>query len=269
MHNVLICPICGRDLIKNERVFRCESNHSFDISKEGYVNLLMSNKKNSHEPGDNKLMVSSREAFLSKDFYNKLREKLIEVSLIYKPNKSVVLDCGCGTGYYTTEFYRKRNTFDEFYGVDISKFAVQKAAKKAKEITYFTASVFDLPIKNKSIDLIFNIFAPKLDEEIKRILKDDGVVLEVLPGEDHLIELKEILYDVVRKNKEEYSSNILKLKEIIPVKYKINLSFHEDIMSLLSMTPYMYKTKKEDIEKLNQIDKLSLTIDFNIIVWAL
>ena len=91
----------------------------------------------------------------------------------------------------------------------------------------------------------------------------------MLPGEDHLIELKEILYDVVRKNKEEYSSNILKLKEIIPVKYKINLHSHEDIMSLLSMTPYMYKTKKEDIEKLNQIDKLSLTIDFNIIVWAL
>ena len=265
---MLVCPNCKKPLIKKDRSFVCENRHSFDISKEGYINLLLPNKKNAQIPGDNKEMVNSREEFLNKDYYSVLRDNLLKISLKYKPGKSVILDCGCGTGYYTSFIKKNRGANDTFFGVDISKFATQKAAKKDKDILFFTASVFDLPIKEESIDLVINIFAPKSPNELMRVLKKGGVILEVLPGEDHLIELKEILYkDNVRKIPFECSCEGFSNEEIISIKYEIEVNSHEDLMNLLAMTPYMYKTKQEDIENLNNIDKIKLTIDFRIVVW--
>lgn len=74
---ILICPICKEGLEKDGRRYRCSKNHSFDMAKQGYVNLHISNKKNS---GDDKDMIQSRRDFLEKDYYKKISEEVNETA---------------------------------------------------------------------------------------------------------------------------------------------------------------------------------------------
>ena len=81
MDNLYICPVCFKKinkevtLIKNEKSYTCLNNHSFDISKEGYINLLQINANN----GDNETLIKAREQFLNKDYYKPLKDKLISI----------------------------------------------------------------------------------------------------------------------------------------------------------------------------------------------
>ncbi len=264
---MLHCPKCRKPLIKKDNVYLCEMGHSYDISKEGYVNLLLANKKNSLLPGDNKEMVFAREQFLNKGYYLNL---LNEISKYLNDNFSdslTLLDGGCGTGYYSIHVKEKFKGCIDLIGVDISKFAVQKAAKKDKNATFLVASTFDLPIEDKTIDVILNIFSPKAIDEYKRVLKNDGILIQVMPGEKHLIELKKILYkDSTYENEVEYEYGDFRLKDKKSITYEIDVD-KEDLMHLFTMTPYLYKTKLEDIKSLDEIDKLKITIDFVIAIW--
>ena len=266
---MLLCPKCKTALNRNLNTFTCSNGHSFDISKEGYVNLLLDNKKNSMFPGDNKEMVSAREQFLNKDYYAPLKDEILKY-LEESVSKDIIimLDAGCGTGYYSIHIKEKYSKRIDLFGIDISKFAVQKAAKKTKDGTFVVGSTFDLPIQNESIDLILNIFSPKAIDEFKRVLKKNGLLIQVMPGEDHLIELKEILYkDKTYKNEVEFSYGDLVLKDKRSVKYNISVN-KDDLIHLFTMTPYLYKTKIEDIKALDNVDALNITIDFVIAIWG-
>lgn len=105
---------------------------------------------------------------------------------------SVFLDAGCGEGYYT-------NSFDAYFatgiGVDISKDAVKRASKAAKNIRYCAASIFNLPVFDGSIDVVTSVFAPYSAQEFNRVVSPGGYVFAVIPGKDHLWGLKEVLYE--------------------------------------------------------------------------
>ena len=264
----MLCPKCKTTLTRNLNTFTCSNGHSFDISKEGYVNLLLDNKKNSLFPGDNKEMVSAREQFLNKDYYAPLKDEILNY-LQNDVNKDItMLDAGCGTGYYSIHIKQKYSKHIDLIGVDISKFAVLKAAKKTKDATFAVASTFDLPIEDEAIDVILNIFSPKAIDEFKRVLKKDGCLIQVMPGEDHLFELKEILYkNNTYKNEVEFSFGDFVLKDKKSVKYNISVN-KDDLIHLFSMTPYLFKTKIEDIKALDDIDALNITIDFVIAIWG-
>ena len=265
---MLVCPKCGKDLYKNNNTFSCEDGHSFDISKEGYVNLLLPNKKNSLLPGDNKEMVMAREQFLNKDYYAPLKDAISKYINEHFKEDVALLDAGCGTGYYSIHIKEKYQYVMDILGVDISKFAVQKAAKKDKSAQFIVASTFDLPIKDKSFDIILNIFSPKANESFKRVLKDDGVLIQVMPGGKHLLELKEILYkDSTYENEVEFEYSGFNLKDNFEVSYNIDVD-KDDLMHLFTMTPYLYKTKIEDIKALDDIKNLKITIDFVIAIWG-
>ncbi len=265
---MLLCPKCGKLLEKGLNTFKCQDGHSYDIAKEGYVNLLLPNKKNSLLPGDNKEMVSAREQFLNKDYYAPLKEEISKYINEHFKKDITLLDAGCGTGYYSIHIKEKYQYVMRILGVDISKFAVQKASKKSKEDTFVVASIFDLPTIDKCFDVILNIFSPKANESFSRVLKDDGVLIQVMPGENHLIELKEILYkDKVYKNEVEYEYSGFNLKDKMEVTYSIKVN-KDDLMHLFTMTPYLYKTKIEDIKALDDINDLNITIDFVIAVWG-
>lgn len=262
----LLCPVCREDLIIGDKVCSCKNGHSFDISKEGYINLLLSNKKNSSLPGDNKEMVDARENFLKKGFYGKLVDKLVECINKIKPQKVDILDVGCGTGYYSISIKKTRNMSDNLLGIDISKFAVKKAAKQDRDSTFITASSFDLPLKDKSFDVILNVFSPKANEEFSRVLKDDGILIEVMPGEQHMLEIKQAMYENVRLNEIEYKYDGFEIIDSCEVKYSIELD-KQDFINQISMTPYFYKTSKSDLAKLYDKNSIEVTIDFIIAIW--
>ncbi|MFA6859960.1 MAG: methyltransferase domain-containing protein [Clostridia bacterium] len=262
--NIFRCPICQKSFHETEKSLICENNHCFDFSKERYVNLLNIIKKKSKNPGDDKVMVEARQHFLNKGFFYELANQILILSRKYNSSDSIIVDAGCGPAYYL-KFLSKE--FKNLIGFDISKDAILKASKNCLNIDFSVASIFDMPLTNNSVDCILNIFAPKPEEEFKRILKENGKIIEVIPGKKHLIELKEILYgENLLENLDDKKLNFdLVMQE--EVTYEKILS-GEELKELFSMTPYFYTTKKEDIEKIDSISKLSITFDFIIKIWT-
>ena len=249
---MLICPICKKELSKIDNSYKCINNHSFDINKKGYTNLLL-NHPNS---GDNKDMVNARLTFLNKGYYNPLKEEINK--LIIDSKKEKVLDLGCGVGYYTNELKNK------IYGIDISKEAIIKASQNKNNL-YFVASANNIPFEKNSFDIVLSIFAPIFESEIIRILNDSGLLIIVTPGIYHLIELKELLYSNPYLNNEKNQKLTgFSLFTKSELKYQKNI-LKEDIINLVKMTPYFYKTNKDDLLKIQK--DLSITIDFNIEVY--
>lgn len=251
MSDILICPVCRERLTKNGKSLKCKNNHSFDFAKEGYVNLLLGSKSGDKK-GDSKESARARRNFLSKDYYKSLKEAVNE------RKRGIVLDICCGEGYY--DDYDGR-----LYGFDISKEMVRLASKRNKSNNYFVANIADIPVADKSVDTAFHLFAPFNDKEFSRILKDDGVLYSVIPGENHLFEMKRVLYNHPYLNDEKApESQYMNLNSRTKIHEKINIE-KDDLLELFSMTPYFYHTSDNDKKKLSVIDSLDLTIEFVIL----
>lgn len=261
-----ICPVCKGEISLLERTYKCPNNHCFDLSKDGYVNLLMSQQSSLKRHGDDKLMVKARRDFLEKGFYNELRQALCETLKEALPEDATIVDVGCGEGYYTSEI-SKVDDF-EIFGIDISKDALKYAAKSVKGSSFAVASAFSLPFAENSADCVLSVFAPSAYEEFSRVLKNDGKLIKAIPLENHLWELKCALYKEPYKNKpEKRNDELFKLVSQKEIKYKINLTEKEDIENLFKMTPYYYKTGREDAERLLSLESLETTVHFGVEVY--
>src|SRR5690606_8990287 len=235
---------------------RCEANHSFDIAKEGYVNLLLANQKNSNDPGDNKQMIASRRDFLNLGHYDPISEALntiITPLITQKDDALILLDVGCGEGFF---LWKLRKYVDDcalqskydFYGTDISKSAIKSASKRDKHSHFSVASLYHLPVEDESVDCLTRIFAPKSYAEFARVLKPDGLFVSVVPGAEHLLGLKEILYDNPTLHSEEHDPEIeafFTLRQQIRTHYPIVLEGSENILNLIKMTPYYWTMSHE------------------------
>lgn len=263
--SVLKCPVCSQELLRIENCLKCNDNHSFDIAKEGYVNLLSAHKSGD-SVGDNKEMARFRRDFLNKDYYITLADAVGDCLEKYTKETDTVLDICCGEGYYTNQLTKKYNR--EYYGFDISKNMVRLAAKRKCKAQFFVANISSIPVKSESVDFAFHLFAPFHSSEFTRILKKDGVIVTAIPGKEHLYELKEVLYDKPYFNDENPpQSGELKLAEKIRAKAKIDLKSQEDIISLFRMTPYFYHTPSKGICRLEEFKNLSATTDFILLVY--
>ena len=98
----LACPIDGQRLEAHEKQLVCGNGHSFDIARQGYVNLLPVQHKRSKQPGDSKEMVVARTEFLDSGVYQPIVNKLVEITLaqITGDKEVCLMDAGCGEGYY-------------------------------------------------------------------------------------------------------------------------------------------------------------------------
>ena len=264
MKEIFSCPVCNGALSRLDRTYKCQSGHSFDISKEGYVNLLLSNK-NSDTSGDDKEMVRARTAFLDRGYYSPLRERMYKLIKELCPDSPVILDAGCGEGYYTSLY---STLSDSTFGIDISKSAVKHAAKRCKNASFAISSVYHMPVTDESCDIIINCFSPNAPDEFSRVLKNGGYLLYVVPAPRHLWELKSVLYDTPYENEEkEEMYDGFELLKIEKVTTCFTLDTNEKILSLFHMTPYTWNTPKESAERLSGLDRLCVTADFRIHVF--
>ena len=272
MMEVFRCPLCRTKLLKNERALKCEHGHSFDISAEGYVHLLPANKMNSKIPGDSKEMAASRSAFLDKGYYEPLLLELERTVLELSENEEpAMLDCGCGEGYYTANIAKElKNRFPKakIAGFDISRPSVRRAAKRTKEVDFAVASVFDIPFFDESFDILLNVFSPLSIDEYKRVLKDGGYYVYVVPAARHLWQLKAAIYDTPYENREEdipYEG--FEHVETRKVRYETLIKTKEDIFALFQMTPYYWKTSAKGAEKLSAYESLLTEVAFDIHIY--
>ena len=253
----LLCPICGKELTKQDRRYRCEGNHSFDIARQGHVNLLPVQHKRSLSPGDTAQQVISRRAFLDGGFYKPIRDTLCALAKDHGCT-GPILDVGCGEGYYSAGLAQALNA--ELLGLDISKEAVRCAAGRYKQATWICASAAHLPVKEQSFGLLTSLFALTVPEEFKRVLRPDGAFIQVLAAEDHLLGLKNIIYPELH-HKEKFTTPDIPgfaLAESRKLQFTFTVE-GEQVQNLLSMTPHVYRIGKEGAERLRQTKTLTDT----------
>lgn len=271
MKNTFLCPLCGRPLTMEERRFSCPKGHMFDRASSGYVNLFLNKGPSAKRHGDDKRMIRARTEFLATGAYSCLSDKLISLSAPLLKDGDVFLDAGCGEGHYISllaEGLQAEGKHCTLLGIDLSKEALTAAAKRKLDITLAVASVFHLPVGDQSISLLWNVFAPMADAEYARVLKPGGFLIRVFPLEEHLMGLKELLYDEVYPNKPtEPAIAGLKLLETHTIRETLHLTSRETIDALFKMTPYYYKTSAADQEKLSNLDELITPIAFGISVY--
>ena len=255
---VLICPVCGEKLNIAPGQYRCDHGHCFDLAKEGYVNLLRSNK-NGDLIGDDKLSARSRRDFLNKGYYALLQQELCRM---FADRQGNVLDICCGEGYYTAAL--GANPQLQVYGFDISREMVRLAAKRGNG-TYFVANLAAIPVAAQSMDHAIHLFAPFQEQAFARVLKSGGRLITVMPGRYHLWGLKQALYDTPYENDEQLPvTTQLQLVGTHKVTAEINLASQEDIQAVFRMTPYYFHTSQKDKEKLEALDSLQTSIEFLI-----
>ena len=255
---MLICPVCGLQLSLEGRTLRCEINHSFDMAKEGYVNLLRSNR-NGDMIGDDKISARCRRDFLNKGYYAPLRDALVD---LFSDRTGTLLDICCGEGYYTSALGENPNL--SVFGFDIAREMVRLAAKRGNG-TYFVANMANIPVANESFDYAVHLFAPFNEKEFSRVLKPGGKLYTVIPGKEHLYGLKQAVYDTPYYNDEKLpDTQELRLVGTRTVCSTITLASQEDIDAVFRMTPYYFHTSIRDKEKLAAFETLNTPISFVI-----
>lgn len=278
MESIYLCPVCKQQLEQVNKSFICSQKHTYDISREGYVNFLLANQKKTKDPGDSKLMVDGRQFFLDQGYYDPLSAEINKIILpLVKKSKSKnfnILDVGCGTGFYSGKLDQQaksasklRAPLVQLWGIDISKPAIQKAAKKYPGIQFSIGSNFHLPYLNESLDLIFSIFSPFDSQELFRVLKPGGKILLIRPAHNHLKELATLIYDrfQLQGNPLDLSESLgLSLLEKYQLGFEIHLKNNEDIMNLVSMTPYHWHLNEEKKALLAKTREFTTGVDFQI-----
>ena len=270
---MLLCPVCGNSLEQTGGSYRCIKGHTFDISSSGYVNLLLSGGKASGVHGDSKEMVRARQDFLTKGYYSFLSEEVNRIALDFLKNapSPTVADVGCGEGYYTGNlctFLQDHRVEAQVYGFDIAKYALQLAAKRCRQVTYAVASLSKIPLPTNSVDLLVDIFAPYSNHEFNRVVRTGGHIITAVPAEHHLFGLKEALYDSPYENiVKPYELEGFEPVEIRRIRRDVELGSQQDIFNLFLMTPYYWKTSRQAVERLKQLDKLDTAMEFAIITY--
>ena len=180
----LRCPVCQDTLGTGPgRALRCPRGHTFDIARQGYVNLTRGRMP--HE-GDSAAMVEARAAFLAAGHYTFIADALAGAAA---PGDGPVLDAGTGTGFYLAHVLDRRPAATGL-GLDVSKPALRRAARAHPRAGAALADLWQrLPLADASAALVLNVFAPRNGAEFRRVLRPDGALLVVTPAADHLAEL--------------------------------------------------------------------------------
>lgn len=283
MTSILQCPVCRELTVRSETGCQCANKHTFDAARQGYVNFLLAHQKRSREPGDNREMIQSRRRFLDRRHYDKLSDGINDAIAGAVPGLEQeqgihVLDAGCGEGFYLKRLKESLGHSDSdqavfhYYGVDISKYAVQQATQRDRTMNWFVASIVDLPFVPSSLDIVLNVFSPLNFPEFSRILKDTGKLVIAHPGPRHLNGLREVIYPVAREHEEsdmvEQAKGLFALSNRTRVTYPLELTGSGEIMDLLAMTPYFWNIDLSTRSRVEALDRLSLDVDVMISVFS-
>lgn len=263
----LLCPLCGQILTAEEHRMRCPQNHCFDIARQGYVNLLPVNHKHSLHPGDTKEQVAARRAFLDGGYYAPIAQAVREVAREFCPHAQNILDVGCGEGYYSAQVavgFPGAN----LYGLDISKDAVRLASGRYKGNHWLCGTAAKLPFDG-GFDLMLSLFALTIPQEFRRVLTDNGIFIQVLAAEDHLLGLKEVIYPELLFKEKDSVPDLPGFRRLSSRSLRFSFAVEEEqIGHLLSMTPHFWRIGKDGANRLQALTRLTDTASIVINVFT-
>jgi 23S rRNA (guanine745-N1)-methyltransferase len=181
----LRCPTCHSTLRARPHALDCGNGHSFDIARQGYAHLGTGRRL---PAGDTAQMVADRIAFLDAGHYQPLREAIAHAT---PHDAELIVDVGAGPGYYLAGVLEQAGGASGL-AMDVSKPALKKAAHCHERAEAVLADAWrELPLRDDSVDVLLNVFAPRNGDEFARVLKKTGVLVVVTPQPDHLKELRE------------------------------------------------------------------------------
>jgi len=284
----LACPIDGLPLSLQDTGVQCANAHSYDRARHGYLNLLPVQFKPSRQPGDSQEMVTARSAVLDAGIFEALARFLVghlraqfgsNTGNRVKNDSPVVIDAGCGDGYYSD--YLMRNLATEavedgsavayrLLGVDISRPAITAACKRNAQIGWVVANNTHLPVQSAGADCILSVFGFEAWKPWAVLQKPAQFVVTVDAGSEHLLELRQILYDRVERHNEPSGPTIEAGYRLIE---RETLCWHHAIddqalaLKLVAMTPHVHRATNEALAELQETVVSSVTLDVVIRTW--
>ncbi len=267
------CPVCGEKMAMNDSgSLICDSRHCFDLSKNGYLNLLVSANKASYS----KELFEARHILCENGFYDPLIDEINKI--IYRYVESIdakeltIVDAGCGEGSHLYKLSQKdrRDIAYSLFGIDISKDSINIAARSQSDIIWCVADLARLPFTDESFDVILNILSPANYAEFTRIVTDLGIVIKVVPGRLYLKELRDAIYrgreggSYSNDKVVDYFMKNLKVVSVQDVMYEF--SFDKGLLPhLINMTPLTWGERIDNLQIMEE-DVSSITVDLTIIV---
>lgn len=270
----LACPLDGAVLHRQGNAWKCAANHSFDVASQGYLHLLPVQKKRSRDPGDSKEMVAARRRFLGSGAYEPIASAASRLALQDLPARGTAhcLDAGCGEGYYLRHLAAGADPDLPLglVGLDISKWAVQSAARSDKRMTWLVGSNANLPVQAATLDRLLCMFGFPVYAEFARVLKPDGRLLQVDAGPSHLRELREIIYPSIKPERPVDDTDPPGFRRLSAdtLNYTLTLQDAAQIADLLTMTPHLYRASPEGLAKARALTTLDLTVDVKLTRYA-
>lgn len=265
----LACPKCKKPLFLEGNSYKCEDNHTYDLAKTKYINLLLNPDKATNNPGDSKESLIARKAYLNEGYYHIISDTVNHYIKEHTSNPLHILDLGCGEGYYTKRMKESLGDENTYYGLDISKEAINMATKYTKDICWIVGNSKNIPVSDHSMDVICALFTVVNKEELKRCLADNGFIIHVTANPRHLIEIKELIYDEIKVKSDEYIRLPFDVKESFDLVQEVNINEREAALNLLKMTPHYYHIKKDKRTVLDTLESIKITIDIKITVYEI
>lgn len=249
--NLLQCPRCGRKIRFHAGGLVCKKEHRFDISSKGYVNMLQENRI---FKGYDQEFFRCRNRFLQAGYYNHVLEAVTALVKEFTEKRenpeepAVVIDAGCGEGYYSSGLFRALDGI-QILAFDISADAIKMAARDTAPIKWMVADITNIPVRDGAADCVLDIFTPANYGEFSRILKPQGRVVKVIPGIRHLEQLRQAAAPLLRNSEYsntevlEYFDGHFGIDQHISVSRTMAVS-HEDLSDLVRMTPLLFDVDK-------------------------
>ncbi|WP_175615623.1 putative RNA methyltransferase [Piscibacillus halophilus] len=249
------CPICQNSMTVRDNHVVCAENHSFDLAKKGYVNMMTQPVHTKYD----KELFEARHRIIESGMYKPLHEKITELINV----NSTVVDLGCGEGSHLAHIREKADGEIIGVGLDIAKEGVMTAAKHHLDTIWCVGDLAQVPFKDSSFDVVLNILSPANYTEFKRLLTDQGIVIKVVPNSGYLKELREAFYEQDEYDnhdtKQRFQENMEKVQqERITYKFPMTADL---LPSLIKMTPLTWNAKKQD-----DLDISEVTIDLDILI---
>ncbi|MHB8786832.1 MAG: putative RNA methyltransferase [Thauera sp.] len=277
----LACPLDGAPLKRQDGSLRCADGHCFDLAAQGYVNLLPVQNKRSLDPGDSKEMVAARRRFLEAGHYQPIADAVAQaVFADAVPGRTLTcLDAGCGEGYYLRQLAAAKARPLALAGLDISKWAVQVAAKRdlhdarsqagasaAPSTTWIVGSNASLPVLPATLDRVLCMFGFPVYAEFARVLRRGGELLQVDAGADHLRELREVIYPTLKPERPASREAPPGFEHLgtDSLRFQIHVDGAAAIADLLAMTPHLYRATAEGRARAAAVTALTMTVDVRL-----
>jgi 23S rRNA (guanine745-N1)-methyltransferase len=261
---LLACPICRAPLSREPAALVCAQRHTFDVAREGYVNLFPAHHRQSRSPGDDERMVAARRRFLDAGHFAPLCGELAS-TLTGACERGIAnaVDLGCGEGYFTDAV---ASVASNSYGIDVSKAAIRAAARRYPSATFVVASSRRLPLLDGSFDAATAILAP-IDPDVVRVLANGGVVVRVSPGPDHLRALRDLAYSETRSHRRA-TTQLAGVEHVSERLVRFTFDTDRNARAdLIAMTPMLHRTREDQRERALAPERLTIEAGFWIDVF--